>query len=776
MSEVLKNDPTALFEKGLLFAESGLLSDAVICFSRCIAFDPDNLSAYDAFATVLLNLGRNEKVIEVASKGLAIQNGAGADVSSLRTHLSIKLGRALARADRLDESETVLTKAVGYESSGEAHLELAATYLLANKLDEAIGQFTLTLGVLEDETLLYAAYRGLARAHHAKGDTASARTCFTHALTLAPASDIGIHLEVGDFYHEIGDLIQSCRHYKSATGIDPRSVEAWSGYGRVSALRGFLKQAHDAFLAALAVRETPELHEELAHLLLRMRQQERALKHFRRVLKLSPEDLKIAIEIASLYMGVGQLAAAKDVVEGGLRTHPDDPVLTAMLAEIHLLLNNEPMCRQYMRRVEELDPESFFAQELLGVLWCRMNEWEKALPHLYDAARLSMSSCLRSPIGAVLAVSPNPVFNADFYALACETFRAFERDNNEPKLRARVIAVLIALATAGSLSTVKQYAEWMMDEDNGVVVDADLKTDFMRACGTGKGKRSQRFKVEDNKLSPAYLPPRPVQYLRAYIKRYPQAWAAAASFRAEVENSGEDWPPHRFAPAPMFITHVTENPPQSGEVLHSFALSTHLEARILGSLTAWQATQGIFQFHNELFERLWNAPIDENLDAAIFRRLPQWCLYIETPDRDFRSMALYGFFVDLEREVYAEASGPEDSLRILLDTDVGLIPLTCELRGSVADAFRWMTDKDHLKLQRHVLAEQGLSAKQGKPMLDNMLKDLALELRPIFSMILYLCSERANFVGHDSVITPFTSLRPAFSPEPPADSINWLVW
>lgn len=48
---------------------------------------------------------------------------------------------------------------------------------------------------------------------------------------------------------------------------------------------------------------------------------------------------------------------------------------------------------------------------------------------------------------------------------------------------------------------------------------------------------------------------------------------------------------------------------------------------------AWRTTQGIYRFDPQMYADLIRTPHDGTIPAEILKRLPQWCVYFETPGR-----------------------------------------------------------------------------------------------------------------------------------------------
>jgi hypothetical protein len=146
---------------------------------------------------------------------------------------------------------------------------------------------------------------------------------------------------------------------------------------------------------------------------------------------------------------------------------------------------------------------------------------------------------------------------------------------------------------------------------------------------------------------------------------------------------------------------------------------------LLNGLAAWRATQGIYRVHPTLLRALLETPITGDLPADILKRLPEWCLYVETPGYRAWDLLVAGFWAYLEYDPNSECA----ELRLILDLPEinRLGQLVIRLGGSLYDGLR-------AALRGGFAQEQRLNY----PELANE------ELPPVgglVSVLLYLCAE-----------------------------------
>lgn len=182
-------------------------------------------------------------------------------------------------------------------------------------------------------------------------------------------------------------------------------------------------------------------------------------------------------------------------------------------------------------------------------------------------------------------------------------------------------------------------------------------------------------------------------------------------------------------------------------------------AAILAALAAWRVGQGVYSFDATLQKTLWGQPLADALPETLLFRLPEWCVYIPTPDTLWGGQRLYGFFTHLEFD--PQTGGQE--LRIVWDTANALIPTPILLgHGGLAASF-------------HALfAEMGVSAPPAE------LAEMTAAFQGALNCILYLCAQNRDLTdqyGRDRVPERPQPIRTKRGLRiPPADHVRqWQV-
>ncbi|MCP4635931.1 MAG: hypothetical protein GY848_05600 [Methyloversatilis sp.] len=242
-------------------------------------------------------------------------------------------------------------------------------------------------------------------------------------------------------------------------------------------------------------------------------------------------------------------------------------------------------------------------------------------------------------------------------------------------------------------------------------------------------------------------PCRPRDHVAAAAHHYPQAWRLADEFRADRGRGLPDWPAWCYLPLSASYAIVSAN-------LGVDRLSVQHVGDVarLGALAAWRVTQGIYRFDPALYAAIVDTPVSGDVPHDVLYRLPEWCVYVETPGLAWNDGQLFGFFAHLEYDV--NTGRPE--LRLLLDADTALVPVPLHLGPwSLAESISRAVDV--ARVQATVVG--GMPA--GVPQV------LREWVEPLVSLLLYLCSQNAE-IGDGR--------RQPANPEPKRTKSGWRLF
>ena len=226
-------------------------------------------------------------------------------------------------------------------------------------------------------------------------------------------------------------------------------------------------------------------------------------------------------------------------------------------------------------------------------------------------------------------------------------------------------------------------------------------------------------------------------------RAYPQAWRQVGRLRAARGGELPAWPQWCYLPLHGAYAIVSGG----GDNVVPFERAHHVG--ILGALAAWRVTQGIYRFDPALYGAVIDTPLERDLPREPLYRLPEWCVYVETPDLIWQvageSRPIHGVWAHLDWDERIEGA-PHDELRLVRDTARmpeealdplhGCIPIPLILgEGTIAEALA------------RVLASGAVEARQHGLQPPAELTDahiVAPALWPIVSLVLYLCADGAD--------------------------------
>jgi hypothetical protein len=219
---------------------------------------------------------------------------------------------------------------------------------------------------------------------------------------------------------------------------------------------------------------------------------------------------------------------------------------------------------------------------------------------------------------------------------------------------------------------------------------------------------------------------RPRQTVEHLNRIYPGVWEKVDSLRAARRELG-DWPSWCFMPIDLFRRMLGNGAPL-------LTAKQHKHATFLGAVAAWRWTQGIYRFDPSTFDALWNTPVTGEIPIEVLYCMPEWCVFIPTPEKTWHGHRLNGFFAHLNQNLKMRRT----ELRLLLDIrlpdgtfQADAIPIILGTGGvaeSLASTLQWSAQPDPLATP---LTEQ----------------ERAMEMKEVpslVSLVLYLCSENAE--------------------------------
>lgn len=214
----------------------------------------------------------------------------------------------------------------------------------------------------------------------------------------------------------------------------------------------------------------------------------------------------------------------------------------------------------------------------------------------------------------------------------------------------------------------------------------------------------------------------PNEHLDALSKKYPGAWLMLDKLRADRGKDLPKWPLWCLLPMTGWYAIACD-----GNKTSALSLSQVADVSRLSAIGAWRYSQGIYRFDDVVYTALKQTVPNGDLPCDVLYRLPEWSIYIETPNHDWLGSPLHGFWCHLEWDANTE----RHELRLLLHTEQ-LIPIPLHLG-------KW-TLSEAVSRAVSVAQKQGAKARIDVSF-DAFGERLSESLYGLISLILYLCSD-----------------------------------
>jgi hypothetical protein len=227
-------------------------------------------------------------------------------------------------------------------------------------------------------------------------------------------------------------------------------------------------------------------------------------------------------------------------------------------------------------------------------------------------------------------------------------------------------------------------------------------------------------------------PQRIAYYLRKYSAKYPDCWKRVEEMRSGRAANDPSWPPWCFFPIKQSYLLLKT-------YIKKFALGDVNDIGVVAALATWRMTRGVYRFDETVYSEVTHTPAEGKLPVDVFFHLPEWCMYVETPGARFSEWELAGFFAHLDRSS-SEPLGC-DSLRLVLDTDHGLVSIPIHLIEEGLEAGM----KSAILWGKQTTSERGLPDIFGDSSeVARLASGSLMDVGPLVNLLLYLCSVNSD--------------------------------
>ncbi|MHB8256708.1 MAG: tetratricopeptide repeat protein [Acidiferrobacterales bacterium] len=411
-----RSDAEAWFLLAGIHAQLGELDEVIRCCRQVVVLEPMNVAAHYNLGVALQSRSLTEESAQSYRQVLRIQPDNALALANL--------GLALRELGKPEEAMMCCQQASKLQPAlVEVHNTLGLLLKDQGRIEEAAEYFRQAIALRPE----YAeAHFNLALCHQAREDPVSAEACFRRAIELRPGY-AEAHGCLGSLLVAAGKLDDAVISFRRAIELNPESAENQRGLGialafqrkwdqAVSQFRLALKlkpdsadayvslgnallgwdqgprhgkEAEACFLQALRCKpDDPEIHLNLAAMLVDMGRDEEAEAYYRRVLELDPDHSAGIAGLAMLFERKGNFDAGLALVQ---------PLIDAGTNDTQAMLSYAALLRNQDRRAEAVTLlEKVLQQSLdtkrrvdvhfaLGKLYDELRQYDNAFGHYRQA-------------------------------------------------------------------------------------------------------------------------------------------------------------------------------------------------------------------------------------------------------------------------------------------------------------------------------------------------------------------------------------------------------
>ncbi len=222
-------------------------------------------------------------------------------------------------------------------------LQAALAYIQQGRLDKAIAEYETILKVDPND---FAVNNALGDLYARKGDTAEA---------------IARYLRLGELYRADGDLVKAIAVYKKVLKLNPQNIEASLACASLYAEQGLVGEAKIQYMG-------------IAEQYAKRGETRKALEVYQRIVDLEPGSSALVARLADMFVKEGMIQEAITQLSRG--------------AQVAQKLGHTGEAVQLLKRVVQLDPDSFEAHYHLGRLLFQGGNYDEAIQELNLAASI----------------------------------------------------------------------------------------------------------------------------------------------------------------------------------------------------------------------------------------------------------------------------------------------------------------------------------------------------------------------------------------------------
>lgn len=185
-----------------------------------------------------------------------------------------------------------------------------------------------------------------------------------------------------------GNYTDAVSQLRTAVGIKPNYLEAWSDLGSTLAKTKDFEASTAAYEKALALKpDNDALVQAIAYNYLNLEDYNKAEQYYAKLLEKDPNSYDGNVHLGFIYQKKANTERAIEHYEKALIAQPNDATTLGTLAGLYERLGNEDRRIEYLKRASEAAPDVFRYKTQLGSVYMRRRDFASALPIFEDLTK-----------------------------------------------------------------------------------------------------------------------------------------------------------------------------------------------------------------------------------------------------------------------------------------------------------------------------------------------------------------------------------------------------
>jgi len=332
---------------GFALKEVGELAAAQTAFQRAVELQPDSFDSLYLLGQTCMDSRQYQRAAENLEKALALQPAFEPAYG--------ELCHALFQAKAIDRARDIIGNGIQrFPENALFHFFLGNICSFMEEWHKATASYTTAL---KFNPKLVQARTNLATVFRAQGDLSAAVREAEYALQVDPASP-DTYACIAANHAKAGQLEEALSSYAKALAVDPAHVASYRGKGTVLFKLGRLDSATQSFNQAVAIEpDAAETYRDLGLAYLELDKVQEAETSFRKALTIRPVYPSVQNNLGIALKSKGKLLEAEECYRAALEIGPDTAIYFSNLGGTLLAQGRLSEATSSFRRAIEIDPQ-----------------------------------------------------------------------------------------------------------------------------------------------------------------------------------------------------------------------------------------------------------------------------------------------------------------------------------------------------------------------------------------------------------------------------------